>query len=142
MLTHLYAVHILRKIYSQDRRLHRVTHNLFPILIFNNLNDFHSIAYWHCSFSFVFPSFFCFLLMQLTYFDFSPHSIVGGVLIISGLYLVTWANHKERERTDAILSVSRVNAIHLDADAPVSQRVGNFSDPGIVLRARTEAHDL
>ncbi|KMZ62049.1 WAT1-related protein [Zostera marina] len=69
-------------------------------------------------------------------------SIVGGVLIISGLYLVTWANHKEKERTGDILSVGRVNVIPFDVDAPVSQRVGNFSDPSIALRARTEAHDL
>ncbi|OAY75704.1 WAT1-related protein [Ananas comosus] len=54
-------------------------------------------------------------------------SILGGLLIISGLYLVTWARH--RERHSATIGISFVKCIteQPDVDAPAKKRGNIFS---------------
>ncbi|XP_073112430.1 WAT1-related protein At5g45370-like isoform X2 [Elaeis guineensis] len=59
-------------------------------------------------------------------------SIIGGVLIIAGLYLVTWARYKETQATTSILYVNDDSNPLLAEDPPLTKKPDIFSGPSEV----------
>ncbi|ONK55960.1 uncharacterized protein A4U43_C10F2710 [Asparagus officinalis] len=59
-------------------------------------------------------------------------SILGGLLIISGLYLVTWARFKERQAATGIAYMKGSSELPRDDISP-SKRVGIFSGPSLAF---------
>lgn len=75
------------------------------------------------------------------------NSIIGGCLIIAGLYLVTWACYKERQAPLAVTYVNRDSeALLVEEDSPPIKssyhRAHVFSGSSVVLpRPWIEAHE-
>ncbi|XP_020248041.1 WAT1-related protein At4g19185-like, partial [Asparagus officinalis] len=68
-------------------------------------------------------------------------SILGGLLIISGLYLVTWARFKERQAATGIAYMKGSSELPRDDISP-SKRVGIFSGPSLAFpRPWVESHE-
>ncbi|XP_077238947.1 WAT1-related protein At4g19185-like [Tasmannia lanceolata] len=72
-------------------------------------------------------------------------SIIGGLLIIAGLYLVTWARYRERQAAVGITYVTRDSELlreDLPLVKPSYQRGHVFAGPSIALpRPWVEAHE-
>ncbi|XP_008809699.2 WAT1-related protein At5g45370-like [Phoenix dactylifera] len=56
-------------------------------------------------------------------------SVIGGALIIAGLYLVTWARYKEAQAGKSILYVNDDSAPLLPEDPPLTKKGDIFSGP-------------
>lgn len=68
-------------------------------------------------------------------------SITGGLLIVSGLYLVTWARYKERQAAPGIVYAKGILELPRDDISP-QKRVGIFSGtPGAFPRPWIESHE-
>lgn len=70
-------------------------------------------------------------------------SIIGGLLIISGLYLVTWARYKEGQMATGILYAKGISEPPHDDHLSPLKRGGIFSGPsGAFPRPWIESHEL
>ncbi|XP_072963997.1 WAT1-related protein At4g19185-like [Typha angustifolia] len=67
-------------------------------------------------------------------------SIIGGLLIVSGLYLVTWARHRERRSATGISYVKSISEPH-DVDLLVAKRGNIFVGPSAFPKPWTEPHE-
>uniref|UniRef100_A0A1D1XNA7 WAT1-related protein n=1 Tax=Anthurium amnicola TaxID=1678845 RepID=A0A1D1XNA7_9ARAE len=71
-------------------------------------------------------------------------SIIGGCLIVSGLYLVTWARYRERQAITGILCLDRDSEPLLNEDPPVI-KIGSMlsgASPTMAFsRPRVESHE-
>ncbi|KAM0935256.1 putative EamA domain-containing protein [Dioscorea sansibarensis] len=69
-------------------------------------------------------------------------SIIGGLLIISGLYMVTWARYRERQ-TAAGISYAKCISEPASDDPPLIKRANVFSGPSVAFpRPWNEPHEL
>nr|XP_010918661.1 WAT1-related protein At5g45370 isoform X3 [Elaeis guineensis] len=59
-------------------------------------------------------------------------SIIGGVLIIAGLYLVTWARYKETQAATSVLYVNDDSDPLLPEDPRLTKKRDIFSGPSVV----------